>query len=89
MVGPIESTSLRSRSEDHRGLYTPEDGPSQAAADVNAVDANESTVNRMERIDNGLRNSHNCNCLVLLWLPLRVTSEGTHPHNIEARLSRE
>ena len=51
MVGPIESTSLRSRSEDHRGLYTPEDGPSQAAADVNAVDANESTVTGMERID--------------------------------------
>ena len=51
MVGPIESTSLRSRSEDHRGLYTPEDRPTQAAADVNAVDANESTVTGMERID--------------------------------------
>jgi len=51
MVGPIESTSLRSRSEDHRGLYTPEDRPAQAAADVNAVDANESTVTGMERID--------------------------------------
>jgi|SRR5262249_3676850 len=51
MEGPIESTSLRSRSANDRGLYTPEDCPSQAAADVNAVDANESTVTGMERVD--------------------------------------